>query len=658
VTERERHRAFVERSSDIVTALDANGTFQYASPSVERILGHDPADLVGEYAFEYVHPEDRERVVEVFAQSVTGDEPNPTVEYRLADADGGYLWVESVGSNRLDDHGVSGFVINTRDISERKQREEKLSRLREWTRDLNYTRTVAETTQLAVDAADEIVGAGLSGIHLVNEAGDALEPAALAESVPSFFDEQPSYDRDSPPGSRAALAWDAYSGDEPLSVGDLSAYDRLDEETPAQSIVLHPIGDHGLFVISSSEPHAFTETDVLIAEILANHLEAALDRVARETSLERLHDATRSLIQADSPKEIAERVVEVLGFSVVTVRLSDEDAGGLVPVAVSEGVKEVLPVRKVFTPDGGSLNWEAFEAGEPRMYDDIETAGALDTGTGLRSLMILPVGEHGTISVGETEPGVFDGTDEHLAQILATAAETALNAAARTSRLHDRSAELERQNDRLAEFASVVSHDLRNPLNVAQGRVQLARDECDSENLDAAARAHERMDTLIADLLTLAREGERVSETESVRLSVVVESCWETVETANATLAVEEDLWLRADESRFRQLVENLVRNAVEHGGDDVLITVGALGGNRNGSENGSVTETSDEVGFFVEDDGPGIPEANRDEVFDAGYSTSREGPASASGSSNRWRRPTAGRSGSRRVATGAPGSR
>jgi len=200
VTERERHRAFVERSSDIVTALDANGTFQYASPSVERILGHDPADLVGEYAFEYVHPEDRERVVEVFAQSVTGDEPNPTVEYRLADADGGYLWVESVGSNRLDDHGVSGFVINTRDISERKQREEKLSRLREWTRDLNYTRTVAETTQLAVDAADEIVGAGLSGIHLVNEAGDALEPAALAESVPSFFDEQPSYDRDSPPG--------------------------------------------------------------------------------------------------------------------------------------------------------------------------------------------------------------------------------------------------------------------------------------------------------------------------------------------------------------------------------------------------------------------------------------------------------------------------
>ena len=629
VTERERHRAFVERSSDIVTALDADGRFQYASSSVERILGHEPGELVGEYAFSYVHPEDRERVVEAFSRSLSDGELNPTVEYRLKTANGDYLWVESVGSNRLDERGVSGFVINTRDISDRKRREEKLSRLREWTQDLNYTRTVAETTQLAVDAADEIIGAGLSGIHLLNDAGDVLEPAALAESVPAFFDEQPAYDRDEPAGTRAALAWEAYRGDEPIDVGDLSAFDPLDEDTPAESIVLHPIGDHGLFVVSSSKPHAFTETDVLIAEILANHLEAALDRVARETSLERLHDATRSLIRAESPAEIAERVVgaaeEVLGFSVVTVRLHDEDAGGLAPVAVSEAVEEVLPERGVFTPESGSLNWGAYEAGAPRVYDDIETAGAVDAGTGLRSLMILPVGDHGTISVGETEPGVFDGTDEHLARILATAAETALNAAARTSRLHERSAELERQNDRLAEFASVVSHDLRNPLNVAQGRVQLARDECDSEHLDAVAGAHERMNTLIGDLLTLAREGERVSETEPVRLSAVVESCWETVETADATLTVEADLWLRADESRLRQLVENLVRNAVEHGGADVAIAAGALGdGGSNGNAPGG--EDGAEVGFFVEDDGPGIPETERDEVFEAGYSTSREG--------------------------------
>jgi signal transduction histidine kinase len=132
------------------------------------------------------------------------------------------------------------------------------------------------------------------------------------------------------------------------------------------------------------------------------------------------------------------------------------------------------------------------------------------------------------------------------------------------------------------------------------------------------------MDTLIADLLTLAREGDRVSETDPVRLGAVVESCWETVETADATLTVEADLWLRADESRLRQLVENLMRNAVEHGGGDVAITVGALGA--GGSDDAESDGGSDAVGFFVEDDGPGIPEAERDRVFDAGYSTSHEG--------------------------------
>ncbi|GAB7008476.1 PAS domain S-box protein [Halorubrum trueperi] len=613
--EAERTKAFVEHSSDIVSVLDADGTFRYLSPSIERVLGFEPDELIGEHAFEYVHPDDRESVVEVFNRSLTDVTGNPTVEYRLRCSDGGYRWVESIGSNRLDEHAVGGYVINTRDISNRKRREEKLTQLREWTHGLNYTRTVEETTRLAVDAVDEIVGAELSGIHLLNDEGDALEPNALAESVPAFFDELPSYDRAAPPGTRAALAWEAYASDEPIAIGELSTSGRIDEDTPAESLVLHPIGGHGLFVISASTANAFTETDVLIAEILANHLEAALDRVARESRLERLHDATRSLIRAGSREEIADRVIdaadEVLGFSVATVRLYDEDAGGLVPVAVSQIADDLLPPRGIFTPDDGSLNWGAFDAGEPAVYDDIETAGALDSGTGLRSLMILPIGEYGTISIGETEAGVFDGTDEFLAKILATAAETAFQSEARTRRLHQRSAELERQNDRLEEFASVVSHDLRNPLNVAQGRVELARDDCDSEHLDIALAAHERMDTLIADLLTLAREGERVNETHPVRLSAVFESCWANVDTANAELIVERDLTFRADESRLQQVLENLIRNAVEHGGDDVIVRVGSLDGAN---------------GFFVEDDGPGIQPEERETVFDVGYSTSDAG--------------------------------
>ncbi|WP_418284962.1 PAS domain S-box protein [Halorubrum sp. DTA46] len=629
VTERDRHRAFVEHSGDIVTMLDGDGGFQYLSPSTEQIVGYEPDELLGDIVFEYIHPEDRETVEAVLYGSFGDSERDEdserggdsgrggdhAVEYRFRCADGEYRWLESVWSDRHTEDAIRGYVINTRDVSERKRREVKLAQLREWTQQLNYTRTIEETTRLAVNAVDEIVGAQLSGIHLLNEAGDRLEPAALADSVSALFDGPPSYDRDSPEGSRAELAWEAYGSEEPIAIDELSSSDRLAEETPAESLVLHPIGEHGIFVISASTPHTFTDTDVLIAEIIANHLETALDRVARESSLERLHDATRDLIRAESREAIAERIVDaaedVLGFSVATVRLYDEEAAGLVPVAASDAVAEILPDRTVFTADGGSLNWAAFEAGEVQVHADVEVDDGFDAGTGLRSLMILPIGDDGTLAVGVTEPNVFDGTDEFLARILATAAETAFRSEERTRRLHERSAELERQNDRLEEFASVVSHDLRNPLNVAQGRVELARDEFDSDHLAAAAGAHERMETLIEDLLALAREGNRVDETATVSLAAVTESCWQNVDTAAATLTVERDVALAADESRLRQLIENLIRNAVEHAGPDVTVTIGAL---------------DDGSGFYVADDGPGISESMREDIFDAGVSTTRTG--------------------------------
>ncbi|ELZ27059.1 integral membrane sensor signal transduction histidine kinase [Halogeometricum pallidum JCM 14848] len=169
--------------------------------------------------------------------------------------------------------------------------------------------------------------------------------------------------------------------------------------------------------------------------------------------------------------------------------------------------------------------------------------------------------------------------------------------------------ELEQTNERLEEFANVISHDLRNPLNVAQGRVDLARTECDSEHLDHVVRAHTRIEVLIDDLLTLAREGEQVGELEAVAVRELIETCWQTVETAQATIVIQIDRTIQADRSRVQQLFENLIRNAIEHGGADVTVTVGELAD-----------------GFYVEDDGPGIPEDDRDGVFDAGYSTAEDG--------------------------------
>jgi PAS domain S-box-containing protein len=169
--------------------------------------------------------------------------------------------------------------------------------------------------------------------------------------------------------------------------------------------------------------------------------------------------------------------------------------------------------------------------------------------------------------------------------------------------------EVKRANERLEEFTSIVSHDLRNPLNVASGHLELAREDCESPHLESVERAHGRMETLIGDLLTLAREGENVAERGPVDLAAVVAACWENVETAEASLTLESDRTIVADEPRLKQLFENLIRNAVEHGGSAVTVTVGGL-----------------EDGFYIEDTGPGISGDDVETVFEVGYSTNSEG--------------------------------
>ncbi len=173
-----------------------------------------------------------------------------------------------------------------------------------------------------------------------------------------------------------------------------------------------------------------------------------------------------------------------------------------------------------------------------------------------------------------------------------------------------REEELERKNERLEEFASVVSHDLQNPLMVAKGNVELLQEDLDHERLETVAYALGRMESLTDDLLDLARTGDETLDIETVEFPDTVEGCWQTLATDDASLILEMDQrTIKADESRLLQLLENLIRNAVEHAGPDVTVRVGTL---------------SD--GFYVADDGPGIPVDERDAVFETGYTTKDSG--------------------------------
>ncbi|WP_336037280.1 PAS domain S-box protein [Halobacterium yunchengense] len=451
---KERYQAFVEHSSDLISVLDADGAFRYVSPAVERLFGHRPADLDGEPAVEYVHPDDRERVADALTELVEqSGTVTERVEYRFLDADGSWVWVESVGSSEAE-RTTDGYVVTTRDISRQKEHERRLEALHETTHDLLAAESREAIASIGVEAARDVIGLDANVCNLYDADRDALVPASSTAAVHDLVGDPP-----------------AFSGEE-------------------------------------------------------------------------------------------------------------------------------------------SIAWRVYEEGEARAIDDVHAdADVYNPGTPIRSELYLPIDDHGILIAGSPDVGAFDHEDLVLGKLLAKSLAVALDQLEQTERLRAREAELSRQNDRLEQFASFVSHDLRNPLNVAEGHLDLAGEDCDSDHLDTVADAHDRMRTLIDDLLALARGTDAVADPEPVAVDALSRESWGAVETKRATLDVEATRTVRADRSRFRQLLVNLFRNAVEHGGPDVTVTVGDL-----------------PDGVFVQDDGDGVPPEDRDDVFETGYSAASGG--------------------------------
>ncbi|WP_144906152.1 two-component system sensor histidine kinase NtrB [Halobellus captivus] len=179
--------------------------------------------------------------------------------------------------------------------------------------------------------------------------------------------------------------------------------------------------------------------------------------------------------------------------------------------------------------------------------------------------------------------------------------------------------ELRDQKERLDEFADILAHDIRNPLSVARGYTELATQREESPELKQVLDALDRIDHLVDDVLALSRQGRFIGETEVVDLERSIRDSWRNVETGETTLHVEADLGsITADRSRLEELFENLFRNAIEHGAPDTETT------ERRGTVD--VGRLADRNGFYVADDGPGIPDTIRESIFEHGYSTQADG--------------------------------
>jgi len=329
----------------------------------------------------------------------------------------------------------------------------------------------------------------------------------------------------------------------------------------------------------------------------------------RERQLRVLYESMTEWLDSGSVSELCSLVdrhlSELPGVDAHAVYRYEESSDRFVPETQADGPAATQCSRELL--DANAVRFrDAFERGQSRRFeiDGDTVTNSDDTPAGLKSGLVLPVGSHGVLAVAAARIDAFDAADEAILNVFTTALSEVIDRINNAQKLQER-------NDRLEEFVSVVSHDLRNPLSVAKGYLELAQESGTIEHLDEVDRAHDRMTRIIDDLLWLAREGRQIGELRRSSLARLVENAWEHTQTPEATLQADCAIAVAADPDRIQQLFENLFRNAVEHAGPSVTVRVGVLG---------------DGPDFYVEDDGPGISGDDRMQVFDAGYTTAADG--------------------------------
>ncbi|MFP8957583.1 sensor histidine kinase [Natrialbaceae archaeon A-CW3] len=537
---------------------------------------------------------------------------------------------------------VASLASHVERVVARRRREAILQAIQTATPMLFRASTPQEIAETTVESASVLLEQPLTTVFRYDEHADQFAIVATTDEreahggVPRAIPAEGSlagsaFRRQEPIGFDESAA-SPMAGVDGLEMNHIDESDVLsDPANPMSSGLIWPLGTYGVLGIVATEPRAFTIDDVRFVRILAENTNAALERTARERELEHraiqqrvVADLGQLALESDDLDELMDEAVTQVAATLDTdyAKVLDLDECGE-ELTLRHGVgwgDGIVGEATVPASQADSQASYTLVHSQPIVVENLESESRFSgpellTDHGVLSgvsTIIGPVDDPwGILGVHDREQRTFAEEDVSFVKTIATVLAAAIERHQYQQELEELVADLQTSNERLETFAAIVSHDIRNPLTVAKGHLEMLQEADESDHLDAIEESLERMDDLIDDVLTLVRADIDESDLEWVSVDSTARQAWETVETGNATLERSADLgsvW--ATQGPLRELFENVFDNAVTHGGETVTVRIGSLPSG----------------GFFVEDDGSGVPPEKRDQIFEDGHTTAEDG--------------------------------
>ncbi|HXI75249.1 MAG TPA: GAF domain-containing protein, partial [Pyrinomonadaceae bacterium] len=608
-------RPLIENATDIITVLNRDGTRRYVSPSIERSLGYTPEELTGKNAFELVHPDDLPELQQLFVSGVTNPGLVVTRQFRIKAKDGSWKIHEATAHNLLNDPTVSGVVINSRDITERKRLERRLTVQFEAARILAEAESLNDAAPKLLQMLCESLGWDLGQLWIVDRDVDKLRwlsgwqvdslvaddfaaasrgrlfssgiglPGRVWANGTSQWILDIAEDVNFPRGAsasqanlRSAFGFPIRLGDEVSGVMEFFTREHQSSDPSLQDVMTAIGSQIGQLVererVEEERSKLFEREQRSRLE-----LEATMERMRQVQIVTEVALAHLSLDKLLA--ELLDRVRDSMDVDTVVILLLEENSE-----LVAWAAKGLELDVKIRVPVGAGFAGRVAEQKAPIAIDDIEKA---DLHTpflrehGVKSLLGVPLLIEGrvlgVIHVGRLVVRPFTDGDTRLLELVAFRVALAIDNARLFEEERTARRDAEAASRAKDEFLTTISHELRTPLTPIIGWIHMIRNDLlpqkeAAHGLQVIEKNSHALKRLINDLLDMSAilSGKMRMEQNPVLLDGAIREAVEMVRTQASAhevrleigLSNSRDAVVTGDRTRLVQAFSNLLDNAIK----------------------------------------------------------------------------------------------